>query len=56
MLRRHKLYFVAVVVAVTIFFVSFPLDSIHHVKSYNSWTIRNVISVVAEMEKILTPR
>ena len=52
MLRRYKLYFVAVVVAVTIFFVSFSLDSIHHVKCYNSGATRNVVSAVVEMEKI----
>ena len=51
-LRRYKLYFVAVEVAVTIFFVSSPLDSIHHVKSYNSGAVRNVESAVVEMEKI----
>ena len=55
MLRRYKLYFAAVVVAVTIFFFSFPLDSIRHVQSYNSGAIRNVVSAVIEMEKINKP-
>ena len=52
MLRRFKLYFAAVVVAVTIFLVSFPHDSLRHVQSYNSGAIRNVVSAVMEMKKI----
>ena len=51
MLRRYKLYFVAVVVIVTIFFVPFPPDSIRHVQSYHRGMIRNVVSAVVEMEK-----
>ncbi|XP_074631921.1 uncharacterized protein LOC141890379 [Acropora palmata] len=52
MSRRYKLYFAVVLLAVTIFFVSFPLDSTRHVQSYNSGAIRNVVSAVIEMEKI----
>ena len=52
MLRRHRLYFVAAVVAATIFLVSFHLGSICHVRSYNSGIIRDVVSAVVEMEKI----
>ena len=52
MLRRHRLYFVAVVVAVTIFLVSLHLGSMRHVQSYNSGIIGDVVSAVVEMEKI----
>ena len=52
MLRRYKLYFAAVVLAVTIFLVSFSHDSLRHVQSYNSGAIRNGVSAVIEMKKI----
>ena len=52
MLLRHRLYFVAVVVAVTTFLVSFHLGSMRHVQSYNSGIIEDVVSAVVEMEKI----
>ena len=52
MLRRYKLCFVAIVVAVTIFLVFFPLDSMRHVQSYNSGVMGNVVSAVVEKEKL----
>ena len=52
MLLRHKLYFVAVVVAVTTFLVSFHLGSMRHAQSYNSGIIGDVVSAVVEKEKI----
>lgn len=52
MLLRHRLYFVAGVVAVTTFLVSFHLGSMRHAQSYNSGIIGDVVSAVVEMEKI----
>ena len=52
MLRRYKLCFAAVVLAVTIFLVFFSHDSLRHVQSYNSGAIRNGVSAVIEMKKI----